>query len=168
MLVPEGRNEVTTEGGLNVKAQAARLTDVVLRLREAGCVASAFIDADLTQVEAAHRAGFDVCEVHTGPYARAFAACGGDLSNKALGVELGQIAMAGGEIRARGMRFNAGHALNYANVTPIAALPGAAELHIGHAIISRAVFVGLREAVREMRRLVRAGQGNTIAWGDEA
>jgi pyridoxine 5-phosphate synthase len=168
MLVPEGRDEVTTEGGLDVRAQERRLAGVVARLKDSGSVVSAFVDADLAQVEAAHRAGFDVCEVHTGPYARAFAACGGDLSNRALGVELGQVALAGGEIRARGMRFNAGHALNYANVPPIAGLPGVAELHIGHAIVSRAIFVGLRSAVREMQRLVRAAPYSPIAAGDEA
>ncbi|QQS07778.1 MAG: pyridoxine 5'-phosphate synthase [Phycisphaerales bacterium] len=155
MLVPEGRMEVTTEGGLNVVKHKKTLTTVVKRLKDAGCVVSAFIDADLRQVEAAHDAGFDVCEVHTGPYARAFRAAGGDLLNEALLVELESVAITGGEIGAAGMRFNAGHALNHANVTPIAALPGVAELHIGHAIVSRAVFVGLRESVREMKALLQ-------------
>lgn len=166
MLVPEGRNEVTTEGGLNVRDQLERIKAVTARLKECGAFVSAFIDPDLAQVEAAHKAGIDICEVHTGPYARAYAAGGGDFGDRRLGVELGQIALAGGEIRARGMRFNAGHALNYANVSPVAALPGAAELHIGHAIISRAVYVGLREAVREMKRLTCAA-GASIASGDE-
>jgi len=153
MLVPEGRTEVTTEGGLDVKGQLKRLADVVKRLHRAGCVVSAFIDADLRQVEAAKRAGFDVCEIHTGPYAHAFFKAGGDMLDKALLAELEQVAIAGGEVRAQGMRFNAGHALNFHNVRPIAELPGVSELHIGHAIVSRAVFTGLRGAVSEMKGL---------------
>jgi len=151
MLVPEGRNEVTTEGGLNVKGQVARLKEVVAKLRAAGCHVSAFIDPDSAQVDAAHACGFDICEIHTGPYARAFAAAGGDFRDRALQRELDAVANAGSEIMGYGMRFNAGHALNYANVGAIAGLPGVAALHIGHAIVSRAVFVGLREAVRQMR-----------------
>jgi len=153
MLVPEGRNEVTTEGGLDVAGQAARLAEVVKRLRDAGALVSAFIDAEPKQVDAAHRVGFDVCEVHTGPYAEAFLACGGDFRMSRLAGELEKVRRAGDRIRAAGMRFNAGHALNYANVGPIAGSEGISELHIGHAIVSRAVFIGLREAVREMRAL---------------
>jgi pyridoxine 5-phosphate synthase len=167
MLVPEGRNEVTTEGGLDVAGKLAMLTGVVSRLRQAGCLVSAFIDADLRQVEAAHAAGFDVCELHTGPYAHAFYEAGGDYRNKALVAELEQLAIAGGEVRAAGMRCNAGHALNYLNVRAVAVLPGINELHIGHAIVSRSVFVGLREAVAEMARLCRPAAG-TRAPGDEA
>lgn len=154
MLVPEGRLEVTTEGGLDVKGNGKRLKEVVKRLSGAGCVVSAFIDADPAQVEAARKAGFDVCEIHTGPYAQAFARSGGDMLDEVLQAELGAVAIAGGEVLAHGMRFNAGHALNYANVGLIASMPGISELHIGHAIVSRAVFTGLREAVREMKRLV--------------
>jgi len=155
MLVPEGRQEVTTEGGLDVAGQAARLKDIVAALRGAGMIASAFIDADPRQVDAAAEAGFDVCEVHTGPYAHAFHATGGDLLIGDLQKELDAVRDAGARIRAAGMRFNAGHALNYANVQPIAALAGVAELHIGHSIISRAVYTGLLSAVREMKRLMR-------------
>ncbi len=154
MLVPEGREEVTTEGGLDVAGQKSRLREVVQRLRGSGLLVSAFIDADLSQVSAAAELGFDVCEVHTGPYARAFAEAGGDFRRQRLTAALEQVAVAGGAIRAAGMRFNAGHALNYHNVEPIAALPGIEELHIGHAIVSRAVFTGLREAVREMKALM--------------
>ncbi|MCL4741247.1 MAG: pyridoxine 5'-phosphate synthase [Phycisphaerales bacterium] len=154
MLVPEGRTEVTTEGGLDVAGQAARMKDVVARLRDAGMLVSAFIDADDRQVDAAADAGFDVCEVHTGPYAHAFADAGGDFRRSALRAELERVAHAGARIRHAGMRFNAGHALNYVNVGPIAALPGVEELHIGHAIVSRAIFVGLRNAVREMKALM--------------
>lgn len=154
MLVPEGRQEITTEGGLDVRGQAARLGDVVSRLKDAGMIVSAFIDPDPVQVEAAHGCGFDVCEVHTGPYAHAHGIAGGDFLVRGLGEEHRKVAEAGAMIRGLGMRFNAGHALNYHNVGPIAALEGVAELHIGHAIVSRAVYVGFREAVREMKRLM--------------
>ncbi len=162
MLVPEGREEVTTEGGLDVAGQLDRLKDVVQRLKQggggqAGGLASAFIDADEHQVDAAREAGFDICEVHTGPYAAAFFECGGDFRQPHLAAHLRKVAEAGRRIREAGMRFNAGHALNYHNVGPIAALAGVAELHIGHAIISRAVYVGLRQAVTEMKRAMRAG-----------
>ncbi len=155
MLVPEGRQEVTTEGGLDVAAQVARLTRVVARLSAAGIVTSVFIDAEPRQVDAAARIGAAVCEIHTGPYAHAFHAKGRDPQSPAVVAELVKIREAGEAIRALGMRFNAGHALNYFNVQPIAALPGVRELHIGHAIVSRAVFVGLREAVRQMKQLLR-------------
>lgn len=157
MLVPEGRHEVTTEGGLDVAGQVSRLTDVVARLRDAGCAVSAFLDAEERQVDAARRCGFDVCEVHTGPYAEAFLACGGDPRSGRLQQELAKVSEAGRAIQQRGMRCNAGHALNYANVAAIAALPGVGELHIGHAIVSRAVFVGLREATRQMRECITLG-----------
>jgi len=158
MLVPEGRHEITTEGGLDVAGQEARLRDVVARLREAGIVTSAFIDAELPQVEAAARIGVRVCEIHTGPYAHAFFNQGRDNESPAVLTELEKIRKAGAAIRAAGMRFNAGHALNYFNVQPVAALPGIRELHIGHAIVSRAIFVGMREAVAEMKRLMREAQ----------
>ncbi len=161
MLVPEGRHEVTTEGGLDVLAQEARLREVIARLADAGIVTSVFIDAERAQIEAAARIGARVCEVHTGPYAHAFHGAGRDAESPAVLAELAKVAAAGEAIRALGMRFNAGHALNYYNVQPIARLPGIRELHIGHAIVSRAVFVGLREAVAEMKRLLReaAAQG---------
>jgi pyridoxine 5-phosphate synthase len=155
MLVPEGRHEITTEGGLDVAAQEASLSIAVARLADAGIVTSVFIDADLRQIDAAHRIGARVCEVHTGPYAHAFHAKGRDPESAAVVTELRQIATAGAAIRDLGMRFNAGHALNYFNVQPVAALPGVRELHIGHAIVSRAVFVGMREAVRQMKALLR-------------
>ena len=154
MLVPEGRQEVTTEGGLDIAAREAALKAVVARLAEAGIVVSVFIDADERQVDAAHRIGAAVCEVHTGPYAHAFHSRGRDPESPAVVAELGRLAAAGEAIRARQMRFNAGHALNYVNVEPVAQLAGVRELHIGHAIVSRAVFVGMREAVREMKALV--------------
>ncbi len=155
MLVPEGRHEVTTEGGLDVAGQEARLKDVVARLTDAGIVSSVFIDAELPQVEAAARIGAQVCEIHTGPYAHAFYDKGRDSDSPAVLAELDKIRRAGQAVRGLGMRFNAGHALNYYNVQPVARLAGVRELHIGHAIVSRATFVGLREAVREMKQLMR-------------
>lgn len=159
MLVPEGRLEVTTEGGLDILANEAMLKAVVSRLADAGILTSVFIDADLAQIDAAARIGARVCEVHTGPYAHAFHSAGRDAEAPAVLAETRRIAVAGEAIRALGMRFNAGHALNYYNVQPIARLPGVRELHIGHAIVSRAVFVGLREAVGEMKRLMREAAG---------
>ena len=161
MLVPEGRHEVTTEGGLDVLAQEERLKNVISRLADAGITTSVFIDAELPQIEAAARIGASVCEIHTGPYAHAFYARGRDAEAPAVLTELDKIRLAGQRIRELGMRFNAGHALNYYNVQPVARLAGVRELHIGHAIVSRSVFVGLREAVREMKQLMReaAGQG---------
>jgi pyridoxine 5-phosphate synthase len=154
MLVPEGRHEITTEGGLDIVAKEAILKSAVKRLTDAGIVVSVFIDADPAQVEAAKRIGAAVCEVHTGPYAHAFHSKGRDAESPAVVAELQKISAAGEQIRALGMRFNAGHALNYFNVEPVARLPGVRELHIGHAIVSRAVFVGMREAVREMKALM--------------
>jgi len=156
MLVPEGRHEVTTEGGLDIVAQEKKLAAAVARLRDAGIVVSVFIDAELRQVQAAKRIGAAVCEVHTGPYAHAFHSKGRDAESAGVVSELDKIRAAGETIRSLGMRFNAGHALNYFNVEPIARLAGVRELHIGHAIVSRAVFVGMREAVREMKALMSA------------
>jgi len=154
MLVPEGRHEVTTEGGLEIVSQQKKLSAAVKELKSAGIVVSVFIDADLKQVEAARSIGASVCEVHTGPYAHAFHSKGRDAESPAVLAELAKIQAAGELIRSLGMRFNAGHALNYFNVEPVARLPGVRELHIGHAIVSRAVFVGMRDAVREMKQLI--------------
>ncbi|MFV0371951.1 MAG: pyridoxine 5'-phosphate synthase [Azonexus sp.] len=156
MLVPEGRHEITTEGGLDVLGQENRLREIIARLSGAGIVTSVFIDAELPQIEAAARIGARVCEIHTGPYAHAFHEQGRDVEAPAVQAELAKIRTTGAAIRGLGMRFNAGHALNYYNVQPVARLAGIRELHIGHAIVSRAVFVGLREAVREMKALMRA------------
>lgn len=155
-LVPEGRHEVTTEGGLDVAGQLKRMKLVVKRLKDAGISPSAFIDAEEKQIDAAAQAGFELCEIHTGPYAHAFHETGGRFEKKKLQHEFEKVAHAGEQILEANMRFNAGHALNYLNVRPIAQLPGMGELHIGHAIVSRAVFVGLGEAVREMLRLIEA------------
>jgi pyridoxine 5-phosphate synthase len=160
MLVPEGRHEITTEGGLDIVSQEHRLKVAVARLKDAGIVVSVFIDAELAQVEAAQRIGAAVCEVHTGPYAHVFHSQGRDAESTGVVAELAKLRGAGNAIRELGMRFNAGHALTYFNVEPVAQLPGVRELHIGHAIVSRAVFIGMREAVREMKALmVRARRG---------
>jgi pyridoxine 5-phosphate synthase len=149
MLVPEGRHEVTTEGGLDITGQESRLKEVIKQLADAGIMTSVFIDADQAQVAAAKRIGVGVCEIHTGPYAHAFHLKGRDAQSPAVMTELNKIAVAGRD---------AGHALNYFNVQPVAALPSIRELHIGHAIVSRSIFVGMREAVREMKRLIREAQ----------
>jgi pyridoxine 5-phosphate synthase len=154
MLVPEGRHEVTTEGGLDIVSNEKALESAVNRLADSGIVVSVFIDAEPAQVEAAKRIGAAVCEVHTGPYAHAFHSKGRDAESPAVVRELEKIEGAGQLIRSLGMRFNAGHALNYFNVEPVARLPGVRELHIGHAIVSRALFIGMREAVREMKQLM--------------
>lgn len=155
MLVPEARQEITTEGGLDVAGQEARLRGQIARLADADIVTSVFIDAEPMQIEAAARVGARVCEIHTGPYAHAFHDAGRDAESPAVRVELEKVRAAGEAVRALGMRFNAGHALTYYNVQPIAALAGVRELHIGHSIVSRAVFTGLRAAVTEMKRLMR-------------
>jgi len=151
MFVPEKRQEVTTEGGLDVASQEARIKDAVARLKGAGIPVSAFIDPDERQIAAAARAGFDFCEIHTGSYAHAFYDYAGGIAHAHTAAELAKVAAAAAAIRAAGMRANAGHALNYANVGPIARIAGLHELHIGHAMVSRAVFVGLRTAVGEMK-----------------
>ena len=166
MLVPEGRHEVTTEGGLDIAGELAvggrRVRDTIAKLADAGVMTSVFIDADIRQVEAAATVGAQVCEVHTGPYAQVFYEQGRDSERPGVAAELARLSQAGMAIRQAGMRFNAGHALNYFNVQPVARLAGVRELHIGHAIVSRAMFVGLREAVGEMKRLMREAQRFSI------
>ncbi len=154
-LVPEGRQEITTEGGLDVVTRRADLAEVVRELRGAGIRTSAFIDADPGQVEAAAACGFDVCEIHTGPYANRFHTCGRADGHPEVRAEIERVGEAGAMCMEAGMQFNAGHALTYYNVQPIAALPGVRELHIGHSIVARAVFTGLREAVADMKALMR-------------
>jgi pyridoxine 5-phosphate synthase len=154
-LVPEGRQEITTEGGLDVAAQRADLAEVVRQLQGAGIRTSAFIDAEPGQVEAAAASGFDACEIHTGPYADRFHAHGRTDDHPQVRSEIERVGEAGALIIEAGMQFNAGHALTYYNVQPIAALGGVRELHIGHSIVARAVFTGLRKAVADMKTLIR-------------
>ncbi len=148
-IVPERRQEVTTEGGIDLSVQADRITDVVRRLKAAGVFVSAFIDPDEKQIALAAQQGFDAVELHTGEYANAEGA--------AAGTQLERLARAGGWVRQRGLRLHAGHGLNYQNVGPVAGIEGMRELNIGHALISRAVFIGLREAVVLMKRAMDAG-----------
>ena len=135
--------------------RAGSRKDIVAEPMAAGGIrTSVFIDAELPQVEAAARIGASVCEIHTGPYAHAFHAKGRDPQIAEV-VRSSAKSVPRVSRSARGDAFQAGHALNYFNVQPVAALPGVRELHIGHAIVSRSVFVGMREAVRQMKALIR-------------
>lgn len=149
-LVPESREEVTTEGGLDVAGQSARVADAVQALGKSGIRVSLFIDPDLAQIEAAHRAGAPVIELHTGMYADA---SGGPQSRHF------ERLCAAAKFAARlGLIVNAGHGLNYHNVQPIAAIPEIVELNIGHAIVARSIMDGLAKAVRDMKGLMRAAR----------
>jgi len=146
-LVPERREELTTEGGLDVAGQRDRMREACARLAEAGVRVSLFIDADPLQIEAAEDVGAPVIEIHTGHFA--------DASQPAArAAELERVAEAVRHGLALGLQVNAGHGLNYQNVGAIAGIAGISELNIGHAIIARAVFTGLEEAVREMKTLI--------------
>ncbi|KAF1061378.1 MAG: Pyridoxine 5'-phosphate synthase [Pseudomonas citronellolis] len=148
-LVPETRQELTTEGGLDVVGQEARIQQAVQRLTAAGCEVSLFIDPDPRQIEASARVGAPAIELHTGRYADAHtpAEAEQELSrirdSVACGLSLGLI-------------VNAGHGLHYHNVEPVAAIPGINELNIGHAIVAHALFVGFKQAVAEMKALITA------------
>ena len=147
-LVPEKRAELTTEGGLDVIAHFDTIKAACERLQAVGIRVSLFIDPDEQQLDAAQQAGAPVVEIHTGRYA--------DAANATLQVrELARIRRAAEHGAALGLKVNAGHGLSLHNVQPIAALPQIAELNIGHALIADAVFVGLENAVREMKRLMR-------------
>lgn len=151
-LVPERRAELTTEGGLDVAGQEARIGAACERLAAAGVRVSLFIDADPRQVDAAARCGAPVIEIHTGHYAEATDA-------RTRQAELERIVNAVQHGVAAGLHVNAGHGLHYHNVMAVAAIPALRELNIGHAIIARALFTGLQEAVREMKRLMCAARG---------
>lgn len=145
-LVPERREELTTEGGLDVAGQLSRTASVCERLRAAGVRVSLFIDPEPEQVRAAAEAKAPVVELHTGRYADAGPAAEGDALN-----QLRRAASLASEL---GLQVNAGHGLHYHNVADVAAIPEIRELNIGHAIVARAVMTGLPEAVREMKRLM--------------
>lgn len=145
-LVPEKRQELTTEGGLDVAAHKAEIADAVSTLADAGMRVSLFIDPDERQLDAAKAVNAPVVELHTGTYA--------DLDGEQHAAELERLRLACEHGHALGLQINAGHGLHYENVGPVVRLPHMTELNIGHAIISRAIFVGLDEAVREMRRLI--------------
>ncbi|MBU0570938.1 MAG: pyridoxine 5'-phosphate synthase [Candidatus Omnitrophica bacterium] len=148
-LVPENRQEITTEGGLDCVANFRRVSEVVAALFAAGVDVSLFIDPRREQVEASKKSGAGIIEFHTGRYAEAFNS-GGD-HEKELGVLKEMTAFA----IARGLIVCAGHGLNYRNVTQVARINGMHELNIGHSIISRAVFAGIKEAVKEMKGLIK-------------
>jgi pyridoxine 5-phosphate synthase len=147
-LVPERREELTTEGGLDVAGQEGRVRRACARMVEAGIRVSLFIDADATQVNAAAACGAPCIEIHTGHFADATQGEGRER-------EWQRIVRAVEEGVQAGLQVNAGHGLNYQNVERVAALPAIQELNIGHAIMARALFTGLGEAVREMKRLMR-------------
>lgn len=145
-LVPERREEVTTEGGLDVIRHRDAVSRSIDRLRQAGVYVSLFLDPSPEQLEAAAALGAEAVELHTGQYALA--------KGREQAAELAKLVTASQQIRSLGMALHAGHGLNYHNVVPIARIPGMHELNIGHAIISRAIFSGLERAVREMKELV--------------
>lgn len=148
-IVPERRAERTTEGGLNAAGQYNTLAPFVSRLVDAGIRVSLFIAPDAVQIEAAARLGAPVIELHTGPYAHS------DGSTD----ELARLATAASYAASLGLEVHAGHGLSFANVSSVAALPGLAELNIGHFLIGEAVFTGLASAIHEMRRLMDAARG---------
>lgn len=155
-LVPERREELTTEGGLDVAGRQEAMRDFCARLADAGIRVSLFIDADPVQIEAAHAIGAPVIEIHTGHYADARdpSERGAQLDRIRSAIELGL---------SLGFQVNAGHGLDYHNVKAIAAIPGVRELNIGHAIIARAIFSGLDRAVRDMKDVMeRAAAGRFL------
>lgn len=150
-LVPERREELTTEGGLDVASQRPALAAAVAELRAAGCRVSLFIDPEERQVEASQGVGADAIEIHTGTYADASAP-------DAQAAELERIARACRLGHGAGLLVNAGHGLTLANVAPVAAIAEIFELNIGHSLVADAVFVGLEEAVRRMKATMRAAR----------
>ncbi|MDR2344768.1 MAG: pyridoxine 5'-phosphate synthase [Planctomycetaceae bacterium] len=146
-LVPERREEITTEGGLYVTDQFDNIQKIIKRLQESGIVVSLFLDPDNSQIDAGIKTGCNAIEIHTGRYANA-------KDQKSVSDELLRIINAGKIITDAGLRLHAGHGLTYHNVIPIAKIPNMAELNIGHSIIARSIMVGLKEAVREMKKLL--------------
>ena len=155
-LVPEKREELTTEGGLDVVSGLARITDANTKLMEKGIIVSLFIDADRGQIDAAKQSGAEFIEIHTGQYAEAS-------SEKQQLQELQKLKEGIAYAHAIGLRVNAGHGLHYHNVKPIAAIPQLIELNIGHAIIARAAFDGLSKAVADMRSLMQEGRQQAVS-----
>jgi pyridoxine 5-phosphate synthase len=146
-LVPEKREELTTEGGLEVALRTDFMKSYIGRLQQGGIVVSLFIDPDDNQIAAARKSGADWVEIHTGAYANA-------KTEKDRGREFEKIIEAAKLAKSLGLRVGAGHGLNYVNVRKIARIPGVEELNIGHSIISRAALVGMERAVREMKALI--------------
>ncbi|NCJ06426.1 pyridoxine 5'-phosphate synthase [Synechococcales cyanobacterium C] len=157
-LVPERREEVTTEGGLNIVGQQSWLTEVVQTLEAAKIPVSLFIDADSAQIEASATVGATFIELHTGRYAEA-------TTEAVQAEELALLDQGCQQARALGLRVNAGHGLTYWNTYPVACLAGMEELNIGHTIISRAVLVGLERAVRDMKGVIWGRHGAIESQG---
>ena len=155
-IVPEKRQEVTTEGGLDVVAHHNHLPLIINPLKEAGIRVSLFIDADKPQIEVSADLGADIVELHTGTYCNAHH--DGDLA--LFQAELERLKDGARMADGAGLEVHAGHGLCFATVSPIAAIPEMAELNIGHFLIGEAIFVGLDEAIAEMRRLMLAARGN--------
>ena len=153
-LVPERREELTTEGGLDVAGQVDRVADACRKLGNAGIRVSLFINPDREQLDAAVAAGATVVELHTGRYAEA--------EGKAQAAELERIVDAAEYGHDKGLVINAGHGLHYQNVRSIARIPQIVELNIGHAIVARAIFDGLGSAVIEMKRLMNEARGDSV------
>ena len=151
-FVPEKRQELTTEGGLDVASQTDRIRDACLLMQAAGIRVSLFIDPDWRQLDAAAEAGTPVVELHTGAYAEAD-------NEAARALELERVRDAAAYGRELGLIVNAGHGLHYGNVSPVAAIPEIVELNIGHSIVSRALFDGLAAAVAEMKQIMLAARG---------
>ena len=153
-IVPERREERTTEGGLDVAADANRLTDFIAPLAEAGCRVSLFIAADPTQIEASARTGAAVVELHTGAYCDLLA----EGNRPAAETELGRLRAAATQAAALGLEVHAGHGLAYDNVAPVAGIPEVVELNIGHFLIGEAIFTGLPAALATMRARMDAAR----------
>ncbi len=146
-LVPERREELSTEGGLDVVSQRSRISDAVSRCRQAGLEIALFLDPDPAQIEAGLKLNVDAIELHTGRYANSREGAPQEL-------ELNSLQVAARAIVAAGVELHAGHGLNYRNILAVAGLDQMAELNVGHSIISRAIFVGLERAVREMKNCI--------------
>ena len=144
-LVPERREEITTEGGLDLSRSEPELKEAIVRLAGAGCRVSLFIDPDRSTIDRARRLGVPAIELHTGKYAQTW---------REGSAALEQLRVAARHAKAAGLAVHAGHGLTYLNVQPVAAIPELEELNIGHSIVSRAVLTGMTEAVRTMRRLI--------------
>ncbi|MDP7009391.1 MAG: pyridoxine 5'-phosphate synthase [Phycisphaerales bacterium] len=155
MLVPEGRDEITTEGGLDICGDFDRIQRIVGVLHRENLRVSAFIDAEIEQINAAKNAGCDVCEIHTGPYAESIEKNGFSITHEEVATQRSRVQNSASHVQSLGMQCNAGHGLNYLNVGGIAAIPGICELHIGHAIVSRSIFVGMKRAVEVMKEHIQ-------------
>lgn len=149
-LVPERREEITTEGGLDVAGGFERVAAAVARLQAAGIRVSLFIDPEVHQLDAAARAGARIVELHTGAYA--------DAHGSLIDLELERLQRAVAHGQTLGLRVNAGHGLHFGNVSAVAAIAGVAELNIGHALVAEALFMGWQNAIAEMKRLMLAAR----------